>query len=450
MTAILDYLTQTAWAMDSDVLSRMSGVVTRWMSGERATAEEIASITAARDSRPSVSRSGLVTQNGVGIVPIHGVIAKFASQVNGQSQPRGIGIDSVRAMFREALANPNVSSILLDVDSPGGSAAGVAEMAEEIAASPKPVIAVADGMMASAAYWLASGASRIFASKSAAVGSIGVYTALVDDSARVHNQGMRVEIVRAGANKGRTEIGQPITDASRGEAQRSVDAIYGLFVDAVSAGRDVPRERALELADGRLHIGSDAVSVGLADEIGSFEVALRAASAMVAGEEPEGKKMTEEKAGAVAVVEPMASTENEVKTVMDHSAQERARCVAILNACGESQHALAVSMISEGVDVTHALARACDAHRTAATEAKSAMTAKEATLASMRANAPVPVGSAAAEIATNTAEQYWATMTEDQKADFAGTFSVFNSFWESNSESPVAAVKAWLAGEGSN
>jgi signal peptide peptidase SppA len=176
--------------------------------------------------------------------------------------------------FRSALADDTVGTIVLDIDSPGGTVTGVPELAAEILAArgTKPVIAVANSMAASAAYWIASAADKIVVTPSGDVGSIGVYTTHQDVSAAMEKEGVKVTYIQAGKYK---TDGNPYTPPSEEfleNTQKDVNTFYQMFLNAVAAGRGISAETVAEtFGQGRMVMAQDAVACGMADEIATLE-----------------------------------------------------------------------------------------------------------------------------------------------------------------------------------
>src|SRR6185436_13049667 len=138
-----------------------------------------------------------------------------------------------------AAADPSIKTILLLIDSPGGTIAGTAELADSVAAANKikPVIAHADDQMASAAYWIASQCRMITSNRTALVGSIGTYVEVYDTSKMYENAGVKVHMISTGPHKGALVDGTPVTDDQLAEVQKLVDSLNRHFLAAVSAGR---------------------------------------------------------------------------------------------------------------------------------------------------------------------------------------------------------------------
>ncbi len=219
---------------------------------------------------------GEASGGAVALVSLHGPIVNRAGWLTafGFADPQEFA-----AAIRHAAADPSISEILISVDSPGGTVAGTYAAAEAVreAAAVKPVTAVADGMMASAAYWIASQATRIVVDPTAIVGSIGVIGTHVDASELAAKQGVKVTYVRSAPGKALGQPYEPLSDAARAEWQHQVDAIHAEFVTAVERGRN----RALppEAANGGTLTGIEAVSAGLADEVGTLHSVLTALTA---------------------------------------------------------------------------------------------------------------------------------------------------------------------------
>jgi signal peptide peptidase SppA len=177
--------------------------------------------------------------------------------------------------------DPDVRSILLDISSPGGEAAGMASVADLVrqVRDTKPVTAFVNDMAASAAYGIASAASEIITSPTSTVGSIGVVMLHADRSGELAAQGVKPTLIFAGSHKVDGNPFEPLSDAVRADLQASVDAHYRQFLDTVAAGRG--RKLTADMAratEARTFIGADAVRLGLADRIASFDEVLASLS----------------------------------------------------------------------------------------------------------------------------------------------------------------------------
>jgi signal peptide peptidase SppA len=209
----------------------------------------------------------------VAVIPIHGTLVRRTVGLEAES-----GLTSyagLTAQLDAALASPDVAAILLDVDSPGGESGGVFDLADRIraAAQTKPVWAVANDMAFSAAYALASAASKVFVSRTGGVGSIGVIAMHVDQSERDAQDGVRYTAVFAGDRKNDLNPHEPISSEAHAFLKGEVNRVYGLFVETVARNRGIEASVVRDTEAG-LFFGQAAVAIGLADAIGTFDDAL--------------------------------------------------------------------------------------------------------------------------------------------------------------------------------
>ena len=209
---------------------------------------------------------------GVAVVSITGPMMKGDSSFGGTATVR------TRKAIRVALADEKVRSILLSIDSPGGTVAGTADLADDVrsANQQKPVYAHISDLGCSAAYWVASQARRIFANRTAMIGSIGTMLLLYDTSGAYAKDGIKVYAVASGPFKAMGHDGVEVLPEHLIEFQREVDDLNAHFLSAVAAGRGLTPDRVKELADGRVHIGVKAKDLGLIDEVASLDAAMQA------------------------------------------------------------------------------------------------------------------------------------------------------------------------------
>jgi protease IV len=185
-------------------------------------------------------------------------------------------------LVKEIGRHKSVPAVVLDVDSPGGSAAAsdYLYLALKRLADKKPLVAHVRGTGASGSYLAAMAAARIIVAPSSIVGSIGVISAGPRLPKLLDRLGVQVEEHRAGRLKGMGAPWRNETEEEGAREQELVDAFYDRFVDRVAAGRGMDRARVLELATGEVWLGSRAVELGLADEVGDLEDAIESAAAM--------------------------------------------------------------------------------------------------------------------------------------------------------------------------
>jgi signal peptide peptidase SppA len=270
---ILRAVAETPWAILPSKFAVIADLLGRRARGDRVSLEEIqASMGQARDPRQALD------DPMVAVLPLFGTIFPRANMMSEMSG--GTSLAMWIQDLRAAVNSPMVSSIVIDVDSPGGSVEMLPEAAAEIYAARaiKPVIAVADTLAASAAYWLASQAEEFVVSPSASVGSIGIFAAHEDFSERDANAGVKTTLISAGKYKTEGNPFEPLTDEARETMQERVDDYYEMFIADVARGRGVSVEKVRAgFGEGRLVLAGKAVTMGMADRVGTFGEALGSA-----------------------------------------------------------------------------------------------------------------------------------------------------------------------------
>lgn len=200
--------------------------------------------------------------------------------ISGPLTPRGSWFGSslagIAAQVARAAADPDVASIVLDVDSPGGTVAGTAEAAAAVgeAAQKKPVIACVNTLAASAAYWIASQASELVMSPSADVGSIGAMAMHVDYSKALSDAGINVTMIRSEQSPRKNEAHPfgPLSDSARENVQARLNDAGGDFIKAVAAGRRVSQTKVREeFGQGLMFGAKEAVARGMADRVATLD-----------------------------------------------------------------------------------------------------------------------------------------------------------------------------------
>jgi signal peptide peptidase SppA len=176
---------------------------------------------------------------------------------------------AVTRLVRAAAASPDVSGIMLDIDSPGGEVGGVSILADEVRAARrmKPVAAHVSGMGASAGYHVAAQASIVTAERSAKVGGIGVYTLVGDVSKMLADEGIKIHLVTSGGLKGQGAPGVPVSEDYLADTQRLVGEYYDDFVAGIAEGRGWDDDRARSLDQGVLWSAHTAFELGVIDGV---------------------------------------------------------------------------------------------------------------------------------------------------------------------------------------
>ena len=212
-------------------------------------------------------------RTGIAVIPIYGSLVKRT--VGLQVESGLTSYASIAAQIESAVADAGVSGIVLDIDSPGGEAAGVFELSRRIraAAQQKPIWAVANDAAFSAAYAIAASAERLFITETAGVGSIGVIALHVDQSARDATDGLRYTAITAGEHKNDFSPHEPLSIQAHASLQSEVDRLYAIFTDQVAQMRGI-KVQAVRSTQAALFFGEDAVKAGLADGVLSLDAAV--------------------------------------------------------------------------------------------------------------------------------------------------------------------------------
>lgn len=257
------------WAITPEKMSEICGIYAAHLLGEKIDIEAIE----ARLGKPLNNQaSPYQIVDGVAVIEIDGVIAKrmnMFSQISG-----GTSSELIQSQLAAALNDPRAHSILFVIDSPGGAVDGTQQAADAIRSvrGVKPMYALADGVMASAAYWIGSAADKVFsASDTTAVGSIGIVAQHKDYSKAQEMCGVKVTDIVAGKYKAVGSPNVPLSDESKSSIQAQLDHAYGVFVDAVAKNRGVDTKTVLDkMADGRIFFGKQAIDAGLVDGMSSM------------------------------------------------------------------------------------------------------------------------------------------------------------------------------------
>ncbi|HVS85651.1 MAG TPA: S49 family peptidase [Gaiellaceae bacterium] len=289
---VIQAVAERPWAMHPDTLAVIVDLLRYRSAGHRLTRAEVDERIASGQERFAAAR-GRATKTGAGgavaVLPLFGVIAPRAAAFQSVSSPNGTGVDAFTQMFRQALADPSVGSILIEVDSPGGQVGGIPELAAEIRGSrgDKPIVAIANFRAASAAYWIASQADELVLPPSGEVGSVGVYAAHEDLSGKLEQDGVKMTLVSAGKYKVEGNPFEPLSEEARAAIQADVDAFYAMFVSDVAKGRGVSVEDVRTgFGEGRMVMAAQAVKAGMADRVATFDETV---ARLARGEAPAAK-----------------------------------------------------------------------------------------------------------------------------------------------------------------
>lgn len=247
----------TPWALQREVLAAYAGGLARKFGGRAAGGIDEddygAPVKAAAPGRGNINRTG-----SIAVVPLIGTVVQRAGMM--EMCGGGTSVQRFTAAFREAMADETISQILIEIDSPGGSVYGVGELFAEVysARSAKPVVAIANSLAASAAYWVGCAASEFYVTPGGEVGSIGVWQAHEDWSQALVNEGVKPTLISAGKYKVEGNPYAPLDTEAQAFMQSRVDDYYTAFTKAVAKGRGVSIDSVRNgMGQGRV-LGSDA------------------------------------------------------------------------------------------------------------------------------------------------------------------------------------------------
>jgi signal peptide peptidase SppA len=268
---VVKAICNTPWAILPEKLEEITALIELKAAGFDLSAEQIQA--AVGDKKPMPKPTGAIA-----VIPIYGVISQRLSMMDAISGGGAASTDKISQQLKQALSDPNVGSILLDIDSPGGSIFGVAELADEIynARGEKRITAMANSFAASAAYWIATAADEFIVTPSGQVGSIGVFMTHIDESKSLEQEGKKITMISAGKYKTEGSPSEPLTDEARAAMQDKVDTYYSMFVKAVAKNRGVSVSDVRNgFGEGRMMAAAEALKLGMVDRVGTFDQTLQ-------------------------------------------------------------------------------------------------------------------------------------------------------------------------------
>ncbi len=387
------------WAILPAKLDEIVAVVEAHLDGKKIEWPEAAGGKGA----PGAPEEAYQVQDGVAVLPVYGTLDKRMNLFSKMSG--GTSYELLGAQIRKALADPKVSALLLDVDSPGGSVDGVKTVADQILAArgDKPIVAFANGQATSAAYWIASAADLVMADDTAVVGSIGVVMTHFDRSGADAQRGVKRTHIFSGRYKVAGSDAQPLSPDDQAYLQSLSDTYYQMFLEGVAQTRGQNPVAVHEgMGDGRLFIGQQAKDAGLVDKIGTFDDALALAKSMAPGTGQGGMKMDKAtlesqhpeifaEVKALGAAEVMAEADKVRAEAQEAGVKsERARIVEVFEAAGGQ--GLLLQVIQDGTGVKDAMKLFLTKHDQVKAES----------LAAMRTAAPPLVGTVVPVIETHT------------------------------------------------
>lgn len=267
---LLSMMATTPWAVERSYLAAAMSILGNRSFDLAGPVDPISD-----DARLSQRRTNEAARSGgaVAVLPIYGVMAQRMSEME-EACAGGVSVEKVAAQFRALVANDDVSAIVLDWDSPGGSTYGVQEFADEVRAArgTKPIISQVNSLMASAAYWVGSAADEIVVTPGGRAGSIGVYSIHEDISGMLEKQGVNPTIIKEGENKISAHPFGPLTEEGRAQIEALVKESAYAFRGAVAENRKVTRKAVVDqFGDGKVFGADELVKRGMADRVGTLQ-----------------------------------------------------------------------------------------------------------------------------------------------------------------------------------
>ena len=262
---ILAFVSRQVWAIERGKLMTILSVLQAKASGDDISEEEIRAATGARQRNGEPGK-------GVFVLPIWGTIAHRMGSFDEFSG--GTSTERIGRIFRQAINDNAVEAIVLDIDSFGGSSSGVMELHKEIrdARGKKPVVAVANSVAASAAYWIGVAADEFFVTHSGFAGSIGVWTLHEDWSERFATEGIKNTLIGMPEFKTEGNPFEPLSEEARAFMEHRVSEVYDQFVRDVAKGRGVAvKEVRNGFGQGRVLSAKDALKEGMIDGIATLD-----------------------------------------------------------------------------------------------------------------------------------------------------------------------------------
>lgn len=258
-TNLLSALYGEVWGIEESALATINGLLLAKIAGK-----DVDIAAAVGNHKP---RLGPV-RGDVAVLQLFGPIVHRANDI--EVLFGGTSTEAFGRVFDAMVENPSIGAIILDVDSPGGTISGVPELSRKIfeARGKKPIIAVANAVAASAAFWIASSADQLVITPSGFIGSVGVWIMHQDLSSMAEKLGIKVTYISAGKFKVEGNFFEPLGDEARKHLQSRVDDIHDEFVGALSRNRSVSRSKVLKgFGEGRTFGAEQALAAGMVDKI---------------------------------------------------------------------------------------------------------------------------------------------------------------------------------------
>lgn len=255
------------WAILPEKLEQVVEVLDIRAAGMTVPEERIQEVVGMREERISQGLSVNRPQS-IAVVSMVGMVANRAGALE---QSSGVlSAQRLQSTINSLANDDDISAIILDVDSPGGTVAGTPELADTIyaARAKKPIVASVNGLAASAGYWIAAAATEIVATPSSQLGSIGVFIRHTDVSVQEEKKGIKTTFIHAGKYKVEGNPYEPLSNEARASMQKMANEYYELFTGAVADYRGVDIDTVKNsYGEGRVVRAEEALQLGMIDRI---------------------------------------------------------------------------------------------------------------------------------------------------------------------------------------
>lgn len=396
------------------------------------------------------------TADGVAILTVIGELVNRGAWVGSSSGL--VSYEGFTYQLQRAVADPAVRSILLDLETPGGEARGAFEAAAAVrqARESKPVVAMVNGLAASAGYAIASAASRIVSTPSGETGSIGVVMVHMDFSEYLKTEGIKPTMIFSGAHKVDGNPFEPLPEAVRERFQQESARLYDDFVSAVSLGRPQLTAAKIRETEALTYMGTDALALGLIDSVGTFDELLTEISGGSSGRDSlstKGLKMDKPngQAAASADQDTTNTTADNLRSAFPTqcgeiataaATAERDRICGILALPHKGHDKLIAGLVADGrsskADAALAMVEAERATRERQLEAIAGVESDAGAIAA----APNASGAGEPQAEANTPDAWRAEFAKsaDLKTEF-GTADIYVAFKQAEAEGRVRRLR---------
>lgn len=265
----MDNVLNTCWAILPSKLSEIMSVLQSKNDG-------LILEMAEQNKKSEPHDMNYTVKDGIAEIVINGTLSKRMGLI--QALSGGTSYANIQSQIKKAEDDPDVGGLFYNISSPGGNVEGMFTTADVVFNTKKPSLAFANGLMASAAYIIGSGADYVVASdRSAETGSLGVISVLFDESKKYETEGIRPTVFAAGQYKKIGNKFEPLSKPDKKYIQSKLDYMFSLMTDTVSTHRNIPVIDLIdnEVVGGDVFIGEQGINAGLIDEILTKEQALQ-------------------------------------------------------------------------------------------------------------------------------------------------------------------------------